>query len=166
VTGVVLVSLAIIVGILIFVYSGIYPGQYAGPPSYRMSFTVNFVVQNSTGQRQYVVPEGIGVIPSLWNNHTLDKYGLNNLAPIYTKDSSGIVLVDSSVARSYTLSDFFSIWGKTFNSTCVQLDQFYCDSGSGQSLSLVVNGRPSSAFGGYVLVNGDVIRISYESSSY
>jgi hypothetical protein len=162
VTGIVLAFLGLMAGILIFVYLP----QYDAPSSYRMAFRLNIVIQNpETGNlSQYSLPSGIGVSASLWNNHTLDQYGLNNHAPVYTTDNSGIVLVDSSIARGYSLGDFFSIWGKTFNSTCIQLDRFYCnDPGSGTFLSVVVNGHANSAYAGYVLVDGDAVRISYQS---
>jgi hypothetical protein len=161
VTGIVLAFLGLMAGILIFVYLP----QYEGPASYRMAFRLNLLITNETGNlNQYSLPSGVGVSASLWNNHTLDQYGLNNHAPVYTIDNSGIVLVDSSVSRGYSLGDFFSIWGKTFNSTCIQLDRFYCnDSAMGTFLSLVVNGHANSAYAGYLPADGDVIRINYQS---
>ena len=161
VTGIVLAFLGLMAGILIFVYAP----QYEAPSSYRTAFRLNLVITNETGGvNQYSLPSGVGVSASLWNNHTLDQYGLNNHAPVYTMDNSGIVLVDSSVARGYSLGDFFSIWGKTFNSTCIQLDRFYCnDPGSGTFLSLAVNGHANLEYAGYVAADGDAIRISYQS---
>src|SRR2546422_2210656 len=162
VTGIVLAFLGLMAGILIFVYLP----QYEAPSSYRMAFRLNLVIANETGGlNQYSLPSGIGVSASLWNNHTLDQYGLNNHAPVYTMDNSGIVLVDSSVARGYSLGDFFSIWGKTFNSTCIQLDRFYCGGqGSGVFFSITVNEHANSAYAGYVAAEGDAIRIEYKSA--
>jgi hypothetical protein len=162
VTGIVLAFLGLMAGLLIFVYAP----QYEAPPSYRTAFRLNLLITNETGGvNQYSLPNGIGVSASLWNNHTLDQYGVNNRAPVYTIDNSGIVLVDSSVARSYSLGDFFSIWGKTFNSTCIQLDRFYCGGqGTGFFLSMTVNGHANSAYAGYVAADGDAIRIEYKSA--
>jgi hypothetical protein len=68
---------------------------------------------------EYSVPTQIGIFPSLWKDHSLDNYGMQSMpemkmsamAPLHTHDSSGIVLVESTVNRNYTLGEFLNVWG-------------------------------------------------------
>src|SRR2546428_9530492 len=138
VTAVVLASLAVMAGILVFVYAGQFQ-SYSSSSSYRMSFRLSIIIENATGySNQYNIPGGIGIASNFWVNHTLDTYGVNNRAPIYTVDSSGIILVDSSASRVYTMGDFFNIWGNTLNSTCFSLygTPFCNDAQSGFTVGL------------------------------
>jgi hypothetical protein len=43
--------------------------------------------------------------------------GANGLYPVYTTDTSGTIHVESRVVRSYTLGDFFEVWGKPLGPT-------------------------------------------------
>jgi hypothetical protein len=64
------------------------------------------------GRQQYAVPAEIGIKPSMWRDHHLDKYiGDMGAAPIHTHDSSGILHVESSVTRRFTFGEFLDIWG-------------------------------------------------------
>ncbi|MCA1831024.1 MAG: hypothetical protein LC663_05885 [Actinobacteria bacterium] len=55
------------------------------------------------------VPQYIGIItqPSVL------------FAPIHTHDTSGIIHVESPVARDFSLGEFFDVWGLRFTSSCV-----------------------------------------------
>lgn len=80
---------------------------------------------------------------------------LSCLQPIHTHDSSGILHVETDDNRDYTLGDWFLLWGNwasnsnfaIFNSTQI----FGSRIGSGHTLSMTVNGQPSSAFQTLVL---------------
>ncbi|MGI0045227.1 MAG: hypothetical protein ACRD47_16095 [Nitrososphaeraceae archaeon] len=43
------------------------------------------------------------------------------MAPIHTHDSSGVIYVESTANRSYTLDEFLDIWGPDFNDKAVQI---------------------------------------------
>jgi hypothetical protein len=60
----------------------------------------------------YTVPANIGIDPSLWIDHSLDKYGLEGLAPLHTHDASGTIHVESNTVRDFTLHEFLAIWGQ------------------------------------------------------
>lgn len=60
---------------------------------------------------QIVVPEGIGINPELWKDHTLDTYGPRGLSPMHTHDTSGIIHIESTANREYTFGEFLQIWG-------------------------------------------------------
>jgi hypothetical protein len=54
-----------------------------------------------------------------WGNHTYDRDGLDNNYPVYAYLPTNVscpnaLLIDvkSTVARNYTMGDFFSMWGE------------------------------------------------------
>src|SRR3970282_1100116 len=64
--------------------------------------------------------------PELWANHTLDIYGPPGYAPISTRDSSGIIYIQSTTGQrpdgsllGFTFADFFNVWGQRFDKYCV-----------------------------------------------
>jgi hypothetical protein len=75
------------------------------------------------------VPGQIGIDPSLWKNHSLDEYGMQSMpemnmsamAPLHTHDDSGIVHVESTINRDYTLGEFLSIWGMNLDGKSVKM---------------------------------------------
>jgi hypothetical protein len=75
---------------------------------------------------QVTVPAGVGIDPAV------------GYAPLHTHDPSGIVHVESPTVRSYTLGEFFAVWGVRFTPACLG---GYC-AGGGRELRVYVNGRP------------------------
>ncbi len=158
--GTILASLAIMGSILYFVYS--YELQ---PYNYRFVFRLNISYVNpgnTSDVREAQIPTGIGVDSNLWNYHGLDQFGVTGRAPIYTLDPTGIIRVQSTVNINYTLGDFFMIWGRFLNGTCVQVDRLYCSNPkTGMFLGFFVNGSVNSDYDQYVLKDQDALRISY-----
>jgi hypothetical protein len=70
------------------------------------------------------VPAGIGIDPAV------------GFAPLHTHDSSGVIHVESPTVRTYTLGQFFAVWGVRFTPSCLG---GYC-AGGGRRLRLYVNG--------------------------
>ena len=65
--------------------------------------------------RRRTIPYGIGVVPPLRLKATADGPFVADGAAFYwlhTHDTSGVVHVESPVLRSYTLGEFFDIWGE------------------------------------------------------
>jgi hypothetical protein len=77
--------------------------------------------------RQVVIPTDIGI------NRTAAF-----LSPIHTHDSTGIIHVESPVVRTFTLGEFFDVWGVRFDGHCIG---GVCDS-NGRVLSVYLNGQP------------------------
>jgi hypothetical protein len=75
---------------------------------------------------QVAVPALVGIDPSV------------GFAPLHTHDSSGVVHVESPTVRTYTLGDFFAVWGVRFTPSCLG---GYC-SGDARRLRVDVNGAP------------------------
>ncbi|TMI08338.1 hypothetical protein E6H34_05810 [Candidatus Bathyarchaeota archaeon] len=162
--GIILIAMAVTGGALYFYYSYTLS---LGPQPYQAIFRLNITLANpdNTSQVKGVyIPSGVGVFPSLWIDHRLDKYGVDGRAPLYTLDSSGIVRIQSNAYLNYTLGDFFTIWGQFFNGTCLHIDRLYCDSlssGSGMVWGFYVNGQFNGNFGAYIVKDQDYLRLSY-----
>jgi hypothetical protein len=75
--------------------------------------------------RKVPVPAGVGIDPAV------------GYAPLHTHDTSGIVHVESPTVRTYTLGEFFGVWGVRFTPGCLG---GYC-AGGGRQLRVYVNGR-------------------------
>jgi hypothetical protein len=74
--------------------------------------------------RKVTVPAGIGIDPAV------------GYAPLHTHDDSGIIHVESPTVRTYTLGQFFAVWGVQLTPTCIGGD---C-AGGNRRLRVYVNG--------------------------
>ena len=107
------------------------------------------------------IPKEIGIDPKLWVSHDLDKYGPKKLgvSPLHTHDTSGIIHIESTVVRTFTLGQFFDVWGKTFNENCI-LDK--CNDQLNK-VRIYVGESQIFDFREKVLKDGEVITIEYSS---
>ena len=82
--------------------------------------------------KSLIVPNGIGINSTLWNDHSLDKFGTERkttifgmmtpaMSPLHTHDSSGTIHVESTEYRNYTLGQFLNIWGMPLEGSKVSL---------------------------------------------
>jgi hypothetical protein len=76
--------------------------------------------------RPVAVPALIGIDPAV------------GFAPLHVHDTSGVIHVESPTVRSYTLGQFFAVWGVRFTRTCLG---GYCATGD-RRLRVYVNGTP------------------------
>lgn len=95
------------------------------------------------GQKQ-TIPANIGISGSV-------------MRVIHTHDSTGKLHVESPVPHTFVLKDFFTIWGRNFNSSCIFE---YCTNET-HSLQFFVNGQPNSLYGDLPLKDLDNIKIVY-----
>jgi len=101
------------------------------------------------------VPEQIGINPTLWNDHSLDKFGMQSMpemnmsamAPLHTHDNSGIIHVESTVNRNYTLGEFLNIWGLNVK---------------GETVNMTVNDEPLIDIRNPVLRDGERIKLEVQ----
>jgi hypothetical protein len=96
-----------------------------------------------------IVPENVGIDNTLWKDHSLDKYGMQGMSPLHTHDNSGILHVESTVNRDYTLGEFVNVWGGL-------------DTGNGKILKVTVNGQPIPDWKNHILKDKE--KISFEIS--
>jgi len=75
--------------------------------------------------KRVVVPAGIGI-------------GDGFLSPLHTHDESGVIHVESTTVRSYSLAELFAVWGVRLTKTCLADE---CGAGK---LHLFVNGNPAA----------------------
>ncbi|MFL6361406.1 MAG: hypothetical protein ACJ72V_19005 [Nitrososphaeraceae archaeon] len=92
-----------------------------------------------------IIPQNVGIDVSLWKDHSIDKYGMQGMAPLHTHDTSGTVHVESNVNRAYTLGQFLDIWGGlNFN---------------GKTVKTTVDGKPVSDYRNILLKDGEQISL-------
>ena len=61
--------------------------------------------------RPAVIPEGVGMDPDLWHDHSLDRYGPSGISPLHTHDTSGTIHIESTTQREFTVGEFLSVMG-------------------------------------------------------
>lgn len=97
--------------------------------------------------KSLMVPNGIGINSTLWNDHSLDKFGTERkttifgmvtpaMSPLHTHDSSGTIHVESIEYKNYTLGQFLNIWGMPLE---------------GSRVNLLINGNSTDNYSNYVL---------------
>ena len=57
------------------------------------------------------IPEGVGMNPELWHDHSLDRYGPSGISPMHTHDTSGTIHIESTIQREFTVGEFLSVLG-------------------------------------------------------
>ncbi len=86
---------------------------------------VRLTIKDLRTNTNLTIPGNIGVPGGIWVNRTLDSYG-GTFAPLHTHDESGLIHIEPTVFRIFTLGDFFGIWGQPLSTTCVW---YYCSTG-------------------------------------
>jgi len=76
--------------------------------------------------KQESVPKDIGINPSA-----------GTIQSIHTHDDTGTVHIESSVSQTFTLDDFFGVWGVRFTPSCLG---FYCNDDTNR-LQVFVDGE-------------------------
>jgi hypothetical protein len=92
-----------------------------------------------------VIPKNVGIDASLWKDHSIDKYGMQGMAPLHTHDTSGTIHVESNTNRAYTLGQFLDIWGGL--------------SLNGKTVKATVDGKPVSDYRNILLKDGEQINL-------
>jgi hypothetical protein len=107
------------------------------------------------GEKSLTVPAQIGIDPSHWKDHALDEFGMQSMpemnmsamAPLHTHDNSGIIHVESTVNRNYTLGEFLNIWGLNIE---------------GETINMTVNGEPLTDIRNHLLGDGEQIKLEVQ----
>lgn len=61
--------------------------------------------------RPAVIPEGIGVNPQSWYDHSLDRFGPSGISPMHTHDTSDTIHIESTTSREFTVGEFLTVMG-------------------------------------------------------
>ncbi|HXU94869.1 MAG TPA: hypothetical protein VFP45_00375 [Candidatus Nitrosotalea sp.] len=99
--------------------------------------------------KPYFVPQNVGIEPDLWKYHALDQYGMKGMAPLHTHTADGMLHVESTIIRNYTLGEFLDIWGLDLQGT---------------TISVSVDGEPISDYRNHVLKDEESIIMNMTSS--
>ena len=94
--------------------------------------------------KQYPIPANIGISEA-------------GMRVIHTHDATGTLHVESPYPHQFSLKDFFTIWGKTFNQQCIFE---YC-SDEQHELIFTANGIPNDQYENIPLRDLDKIKIIY-----
>ncbi len=99
----------------------------------------------------YTVPANIGIISSLWKDHSLDQYASGGgAAALHTHDTSGTIHVEVNTShRDFTLHEFLAIWGQPSDGSAID---------GHPVISLTVDGvQQASPTGDVILKDGQKI---------
>jgi len=121
-----------------------------------MHVALNIIINDE----QVIIPGNVGIDPSLYKTHDLDRYGIKNpkkIYPVHTHDTSGVIHIESTELRTFNLSQFFDVWGQTFNEECI-MDK--CNN-EFNKVTMFIDGVQSSEFGEHVFRNNERITIIY-----
>lgn len=94
---------------------------------------------------RHVIPANVGISET-------------GMRVIHTHDDSGKLHIESPYAHQFYLKDFFTIWGKNLNATCI----FENCAGQNHTLQFFVNGAESMEKENIPLMDGDRIKIVYK----
>jgi hypothetical protein len=61
--------------------------------------------------RPAMIPEGVGMDPDLWHDHSLDRFGPSGISPLHTHDTSGTIHIESTSQREFTVGEFLGVMG-------------------------------------------------------
>lgn len=139
-----MIIIPIVAAVIVFgiASTSLYSSQGPKPLVIHIHPRLNVTVDGSA----VTVPSQIGIDSSLWKDHSLDQYGTPGFAPLHTHDSSGIIHVESTANRTYTLGEFLKIWGG--------LDT------AGKTVRATANGQPVSNFSNIILRDGEQINLN------
>ncbi len=145
------IAIVVIIGIMAMIEAG---KEKSNP--YMMHIHSNLTITQDN--KPVVIPNQIGIDNSLWKDHGLDKYGTPGMpmpegvmyvmAPIHTHDNLGIIHIESTINRDYTLGEFFKIWGVDLN---------------GKAIKATVNGKQVDDYKDIVLKDKENIVLGIKS---
>ncbi len=92
--------------------------------------------------KRVIVPAGIGI-------------GKELASPLHTHDASGVIHVESTTVRSYSLAEFFAVWGVRLTKTCLAGE---CGEGK---LHFFVDGKPATDPNRIVLNHHQEIAVAF-----
>jgi hypothetical protein len=100
---------------------GVVDGIGAGNTE-QLAFHIHAHLAVYVNGRQETIPYGIGVLPPLQLQQTVEGpfvVGGTAFYWLHTHDSTGVIHIESPVVRRYTLGEFFDIWGQPLGPTQV-----------------------------------------------
>lgn len=161
----------VIIGVLLY-------ANYAYSQNTTLSFRTFLLIdvqQKGLSGSVRIYPNGsIGLPGGIMNTTRYLSDGLSGRYPLYTLDKTGVIYVQSTVARAYTLGDFFQVWGEPLGTNDTLNLRYYNGSDTcGTSACspyywtmcihdpLSRTDVPNADWGAHVLQDQEIIRLSY-----
>ena len=152
------VAVGIASGAVSGAFSSITPPKVSNEPQNDMVIMhIHAKLHIIIGGKSVTIPANIGINPELYKSHDLDIYGTKNpiISPLHTHDSSGVIHVESTEIRPFTLGEFFDIWGVAFSEDCL-MDK--C-SDSSDKVRMYVDAKERNEFRQHIFMDGEGIEI-------
>ena len=127
------------------------------PQNDKVIMHIHAILHIIIGGKSVTIPANIGINPELYKSHDLDAYGMKNpsMSPLHTHDSSGVIHVESTEIRPFTLGEFFDVWGVAFSEDCI-MDK--CSDGT-DKVRMYVDGKERNEFRQHIFMDGEGIEI-------
>ncbi len=136
---------------------------------------LGMVIVNRDYSRRYIIPDKpIGIPGGYMSTNKYLSDGVNGNYPLFTSPTicgnitgTGdlcLVRTVSKVARSYTLGDFFDVWGVPLGPTETLSPSYMANSTYFWDMCTSINGNtyvPTDQWGTHVLVTGETILLVY-----
>lgn len=110
-----------------------------------LAMHIHPVVEIEINGQPHLIPANVGITSA-------------GMRVIHTHDASGTLHVESPYPYSFYLSDFFTIWGKNFNDSCIFN---FCEDDT-HDLKIFLNGEETDLGPALLLQDKDRIKIVYE----
>ena len=155
IVAIVAVAITIILGVVISTKLTTLIGPPVSAANKTIIMHIHPVLKLTVDGKPVTLPTNIGIIPSLWRDHSLDKYGMramtmnmSSMAPLHTHNSNGTIHVESNTVRPYTLGQFLDIWGGVDT--------------NGKTVKATVDGVPVSDYRNIILRDKEQIHLDVE----
>jgi len=175
-----LLVVVVVLGAAVYTYLSNNQGSSTSPSgpvgTHLYTWSANLTIQIYTPDNKIItipIPAHIGQQAGIWMNHTLDDYGTPGVtAPVFTTASldnssiyDGYVYVSpTKYGHTYTIADFFNIWGQYISNSCIQLPGYPRLCGSQGTLYMEVNTLTVPDIAAHILQNGEIISITFFES--
>ena len=103
----------------------------------------------------FTIPSGIGINQTLWKDHSLDNFGVSGHSPLTTRDTSGVIFLESNTILNFTLYEFLAVWGEKIDASQVVGNSVP----SGSSACMTVNSQTLPTLQDVILSNNEKIEL-------
>jgi hypothetical protein len=144
---------------------------HAAAEDFTFALLIDVSNSNSSQERAIAPNLSIGEAGGYWNSHQYDMYGVDTTHyPLYMDSPATAckpactIHVKSTVARAYTLQDFFNVYGYPVGQNLTLTQRSY-GTFAWQMCVGIQNPTNSNEWGAHVLVSGEAIRLFFHDTT-
>lgn len=121
---------AFVVGLVVFAIVFALVFMYLDQPSETsmshgttIAYHAHVVIDYVENGQPAELPAGIGLDNGIWPTRNLEGEGPEDMAPVHTHNTDNILHIEAIEDKTYTIGDFFEIWGVDPNDydVCIQM---------------------------------------------